>query len=131
MHGLRHHQSLENSVRHDYLTEKALHPLLASVVPVVWGAPEADDFMPGGPSSYINALDFPTPAALADHLVALDRNPQAYLRHFDWRQSRGGPGPTQRFQQMQRHSFVALGADSWPCRMCRAYRQKFCPAGSQ
>lgn len=123
--------AFENSVRQDYLTEKALHPLLAATVPVLWGAPQADAFMPGGPGSYINALDFPSPQALARHLLALDRDPERYLRHFDWRTSRGGTGATGAFQRLQRQNFVALGPDSWPCRLCQAYRRTACAASSE
>lgn len=111
--------ALENGIHRDYVTEKALHAVLAGVVPVVWGAPEAADFLPGGRGSFIDALDYESPRALADHLMALDLDDGAYLRHFAWRSARRGPGVTARFAALQRQSFTALGADSWPCRLCR------------
>ena len=112
--------AFENAVHRDYVTEKALHPVLAGVVPVVWGAPEAADFMPGGPGSFINAMDYESPKALAEHLMALDLDDGAYVRHFAWRTSRRGPGITERFAAMQDQSFTTLGARSWPCRLCTA-----------
>ncbi len=120
--------AFENSIRHDYVTEKALHPILSGALPVTWGAPEVADFMPGGPGSFINALNFANPRALAEHLLLLDADDALYLQHFDWR--RKGGGPTQKFVALQRHNFVNLGADSWPCRLCQAYRQQqgYCPS---
>lgn len=118
--------AFENSVRYDYVTEKALHPLLAAVVPVVWGAPDVDDFFPGGAGSYINALDFPSPKALADYLIEVAADDELYLRYFDWRTSRGGPGPTREFLALQEQSFVAEDQASWPCRLCQAYRNSYC-----
>lgn len=120
--------AFENSIRHDYVTEKALQPLLASVVVVVWGAPQACAFLPGPihQGGCINALDFATPADLAQHLLALDQNHTAYLQHFAWRRDQGGPGPSPRFVAMQPYSFTQLGAESWPCRLCHAYRDHYC-----
>lgn len=112
--------ALENGIHRDYVTEKALHAVLAGVVPVVWGAPEAADFLPGGRGSFIDALDYESPRALAEHLMALDLDDGAYLRYFAWRSARRGPGVTPQFAALQRQSFTALGADSWPCRLCRA-----------
>lgn len=116
--------ALENVIRPDYLTEKALQPLLASVIPVIWGAPNACDFLPGG---CINALDFPTPRALAQHLLDLDRNHTRYLAYFAWRRDQGGAGPSATWVQLQSQSFTSLEYDqSWPCRLCKAYRHRCC-----
>jgi hypothetical protein len=117
--------AFENAIRHDYVTEKALHPLLASVVPVVWGAPQACDFMPGGNASCINALDFASPQALGQYLLELDADDSKYLQYFAWRRDRGGPGPTPAFQQMQGESFTQLGASSWPCRLCKLVARQY------
>lgn len=111
--------AFENTIRHDYVTEKALHPILASSIPVVWGAPKACDFLPGGPASCLNALDFESPQALGERMLELDRDDAAYLAYFDWRRDRGGAGPSPLFQSLQAHSFTQLGPESWPCRLCR------------
>ena len=36
------------------------------------------------PHSYINTDDFPSPAALAQYLHYLDKNPEEYLSYFWW-----------------------------------------------
>ncbi len=114
--------AFENSIRHDYVTEKAYHGILSASLPVVWGAPEIADFMPGGPGSFINALDFASPQALANHLLMLDHNQTAYLAYFKWRQRR----PSLNFLYLQSQSFTNLGEHSWPCRACVQFREQFC-----
>jgi len=117
--------AFENSIREDYVTEKALHPILASTIPVIWGAPRACDFLPGpNGKGCINALDFASPADLAKYLVDLDRNDTAYLEHFSWRRSQGGKGASETFLAMQDHSFTMLGEHSWPCRLCQFYHHE-------
>ena len=118
--------AFENSIRNDYVTEKLLHPILASVIPVVWGAPEACDFTPGGRESCINALDYENPVELANYLLKLDKNPEEYLKYFRWRSDQGGSGPTSQFRQMQKHSFTMLGRNSWVCRMCIELKDEWC-----
>ena len=114
--------AFENSIRHDYVTEKVYHGLLSASLPVVWGAPEIADFMPGGAGSFINALDFANPQALANHLIMLDQNQTAYLAYFEWRQRM----PSLDFLFLQSQNFVNLGQQSWPCRACVHFREQFC-----
>ncbi|XP_058133954.1 alpha-(1,3)-fucosyltransferase 4-like [Dasypus novemcinctus] len=80
--------ALENSRHPDYITEKLWrNALLAGAVPVVLGPERAnyERFVPRG--AFIHVNDFPTAAALAAHLLFLDRHPAAYLRYFSWRRS--------------------------------------------
>ena len=37
------------------------------------------------PHSHLNVEDFPSPKALAEHLLYLDQNPTAYLSYFWWK----------------------------------------------
>jgi hypothetical protein len=77
--------AFENSIRKDYITEKLFDNLTSGVIPVVWGWPQAGDYLPGGPGSFINALNFRSAASLAEYLVELDNDDEKYLSYFDWR----------------------------------------------
>ena len=87
-------------------------------VMVYLGAPDAPDFAPA-PHSFVNALDFPGPAALAAFLRALAADPARYDSYLAWKR---GPGPvrlSQRYRQSVRSTDRAAGVDSVPCRLCR------------
>jgi len=76
--------AFENISDHDYVTEKFFDPLFAGSVPVYLGAPNIRDFAPGE-KCFIDATDFDSPKALADHLLALDRDDAAYAEHLEWK----------------------------------------------
>jgi hypothetical protein len=78
------HLAFENSRCEDYVTEKAFLALARGQVPIYLGAPNIDDFMPAR-DAYIHAVDFPSAAALAEHLRRLDEDEEAYERYFAWR----------------------------------------------
>jgi alpha-1,3-fucosyltransferase 10 len=75
--------AFENAISPGYVTEKIFDPLLAGTVPIYRGAPDVADFVPAG--SYIDAADFASPAALADHLRQVLKDEDAYARYFEWR----------------------------------------------
>ena len=76
--------AFENSYCVDYVTEKYWgSPLELGIVPVVLGG--ADYKALAIPGSYINVLDFPSPKALADYLMFLDKNNTAYNEYFQWK----------------------------------------------
>ena len=76
--------AFENSIAHDYVTEKFYDALVAGSVPVVRGAPNVREFAPAA-RSYVDAADFDSPAALARHLLVLARDESAYARHLAWK----------------------------------------------
>ncbi|XP_037556857.2 alpha-(1,3)-fucosyltransferase C [Dermacentor silvarum] len=75
--------SFENSPCRDYVTEKLFNPLEHDLVPVVFGT--ADYAYAAPPGSYVDALSFSSPAALARYLVATSRDFGMYARHFAWK----------------------------------------------
>ncbi|EDO42695.1 predicted protein, partial [Nematostella vectensis] len=78
--------ALENKNCKDYITEKYWENALANgVVPIVMGGAEYWDPHLAVPNSYIDVRDFESPKALAEYLVYLDNNLQAYMKYFQWR----------------------------------------------
>lgn len=73
--------ALDNSKEQDYVTEKVYHALLSGAVPIYDGAPNADEYLPGGWSSVVSLSAFMKSdgsvydyEALARHLRKLDTN---------------------------------------------------------
>jgi glycosyl transferase family 10 (putative fucosyltransferase) len=77
--------AFENAIAQDYVTEKLYDPLVMGSVPVYLGAPNVERFAPS-PDCYIDVRDFAGPEALAEYLLELDRDDDAYQRYFDWKQ---------------------------------------------
>jgi len=99
--------AFENSIAVDYVTEKFFQPLMAGSVPVYLGAPNVADFAPGE-HSYIDASQFSGPRELAEYLLALDRDDEAYRRFFDWRSSEPTVGFEALVAAAEQHPFVRL-----------------------
>jgi hypothetical protein len=76
--------AFENSISHDYVTEKFFDPLLVGSVPVYLGAPNIDDFAPGD-HAFIDIRDFSGPAALAKYLKFLTEHPDHYAEFLVWK----------------------------------------------
>lgn len=58
---LRHYKfvlALDNTREEDYVTEKVYHALLSGAVPLFDGAPNADEYLPGGWDSVVRLSDF-------------------------------------------------------------------------
>ena len=58
---LRHYKfvlALDNSREEDYVTEKVYHALLSGAVPLFDGAPNADEYLPGGWESVVRLSEF-------------------------------------------------------------------------
>jgi Glycosyltransferase family 10 (fucosyltransferase) C-term/Fucosyltransferase, N-terminal/Coenzyme PQQ synthesis protein D (PqqD) len=99
--------AFENAVARDYVTEKFFDPLLAGSVPVYLGAPNIEDFAPGD-HCFVNAADFADPRALADYLLEVSMDEQAYSRYFAWKEQPFRPNFVRLLEQQQEHPFVRL-----------------------
>jgi hypothetical protein len=82
--GYKFYLAFENSLSRDYVTERLFHALAAGTVPVYCGAENIDDFLPGD-NAVINVRDFAGPRELADYLLYLDQDDQAYQRYLEWK----------------------------------------------
>ena len=75
--------SFENSFCLDYITEKLYRTIQTEIVPVVYGGTNYTRDLP--PHSFIDALDYDSPADLARHLNFLSNNEAEYLKYFAWK----------------------------------------------
>ncbi|KAK9971094.1 hypothetical protein ABG768_026989 [Culter alburnus] len=67
--------AFENSIHKDYIMEKINGPLAAEK--------NYENFVPG--NAFIHVNDFPDAKSLAEHLLQLDKDEEAYGRFFTWR----------------------------------------------
>jgi hypothetical protein len=121
--------SFENTIQEGYVTEKLMTVLnMGGIVPIYYGAPNVPNItiVP----SFINVMDFPSPKALAEYLLFLEKNPKEYAKYNVWRSSpkyfhpeylrlvqRQMPGQEELLKYRQR------GFDKFPrraacCRLC-------------
>jgi hypothetical protein len=75
--------TFENTQEWDYVTEKVYHAFDAGTLPVYWGAPNYQQFIPL--KSVINVDDFKSPRELAFHVIKLNSNRTAYNEYMEWR----------------------------------------------
>ncbi|KAG7199878.1 hypothetical protein KM043_014327 [Ampulex compressa] len=73
--------AFENAVCEDYVTEKLWRPLVVGSVPIYYGSPTFQDWLPNNKSA-ISVVDFSGPEALAEFLYPLLCNDTEYERYL-------------------------------------------------
>jgi Glycosyltransferase family 10 (fucosyltransferase) C-term/Fucosyltransferase, N-terminal len=106
--------AFENAIDRDYVTEKFFDPLCAGSVPVYLGAPNIEEFAPAD-NCFINAASYGSPRALADHLIALAADADAYARYLRWKSEPLRPS----FLEM-----IAKVKSPTLCRLSRVVRER-------
>lgn len=76
--------AFENSQNQGYVTEKVWQALVMGAIPIYWGAPDIDEFLPD-PDAVIRVRDFKSSRALAEYVRLLMGSSDAYLKHMKWR----------------------------------------------
>ena len=105
-----------NKGLNDWVTEKISHAFLAETVPIYWGAPNIQDYLPGNHSAIIvtgTELER-SPKALADLLLYLDNNENEYLKYFSWKKSLN-----EKFMNQSNRCLFHAG-----CRICEWVRKR-------
>ena len=73
--------SFENSVIHEYVTEKIWHAYMTQTIPIYYGAPEIYDQVPGA-NTLIDAARFAGPKQLAEYIKQVDSDDSLYQSFF-------------------------------------------------
>jgi hypothetical protein len=112
--------AFENTIQTDYMTEKYFEGLRANSVMIYFGAPNMHHFSPINGKIGINALEY-TPKELANYLNELNTNDVKYLEYLNWRKKK----PRESFDKVSRNDFLIKGKESWICRLCQHFHQRF------
>ncbi|RRT54306.1 hypothetical protein B296_00038377 [Ensete ventricosum] len=105
--------AIENTKTDSYITEKLYYALDAGAVPIYFGAPDVDSFVP--PHSIIDGSKFASMEELASYVKAVGDDPVAYAEYHAWRRC-GVMG----YYGKNR----ATGLDALPCRLCEHVSRK-------
>ncbi|XP_065009772.1 alpha-(1,4)-fucosyltransferase-like [Musa acuminata AAA Group] len=105
--------AIENTKTDSYITEKLYYALDAGAVPIYFGAPDVDSFVP--PHSIIDGSKFASMEELASYVKAVGDDPVAYAEYHAWRRC-GVMG----YYGKNR----ATNLDALPCRLCEHVSRK-------
>ena len=71
--------AFENEREHLYITEKIFTPLTVGSIPIYWGALEITELF--NPQCFVNCHDFDSFEAVADHVMAIENDPELYRQY--------------------------------------------------
>lgn len=126
------HLAFENAVCKDYMTEKLMRPLHVGSVPIYYGSPAAQEWMPNN-STVIMVKDFESPKKLAEFITFLDNNDEEYEKYMNFKKP-GGVTNEKLLKHMDKrpwgshdHNFYIFNEDNRPdyfqgfeCHMCNS-----------
>ena len=110
--------AMENSLSHDYVTEKVWEALRGGCLPIYFGAPNVNDYLPH-PSSIIHYRDFGSPKALVAELKRLMADEARYNSHFDWR-----AWPLNRLNPKYQYMAQLPYGEHSQCLLCRYIKER-------
>ncbi|CAL9186862.1 unnamed protein product [Musa hybrid cultivar] len=105
--------AIENTMAESYVTEKLYYALDAGSVPIYFGAPDVQSFVP--PHSIIDGSKFRSMEELATYVKSVAEDPVAYSEYHAWRRC-GVMGYYGRNR--------AASLDTLPCRLCEYVSRK-------
>ncbi|XP_033744474.1 alpha-(1,3)-fucosyltransferase 11-like [Pecten maximus] len=125
------HLAFENAVCKDYMTEKLMRPLHVGSVPIYYGSPFAQEWMPNN-STVIMVNDFKSPKELAEFINYLDNNDDEYEKYMQFKKT-GGVTNQKLVDYMKKrpwgshdHNFYIFNEDNKPdyfngfeCHVCK------------
>jgi Glycosyltransferase family 10 (fucosyltransferase) C-term len=131
--GINHHEKIalfrrykfcivmENSNTRDYITEKIWAALESGCLPVYWGAPNVNEYLPD-PMAVINYYEVRTPRNLSVEVARLLAYPDLYEAKMAWKRRPITELPVKFQQMVASHSFLAFKTRCEICRLVRSHK---------
>jgi hypothetical protein len=109
--------AIENNFEHDYVTEKLWQPLAAGSVPLYYGAPNVDEWLPCD-NCIIDLRQFANQKEAAEYIKTVSQNETLYAEYHQWRKESIRPS----FQKLLDYFKVAnrYSLESVVCAMAHA-----------
>lgn len=105
--------AIENSLTHDYITEKLWHPLITGSIPIYLGAESVNEWLPCQTDCIIDLRKFANAKEAAVFIKAVAQNETLYQSYHLWRKQ----PVKEQFQKMIDY-FQRMDNFSMNCMMC-------------
>lgn len=99
--------AFENAISKDYVTEKFFDPLISGSVPIYLGAPNINEFSPGG-NSFIDVNAYSSPKELAASILDYCNDSDLYNRLLEWKKHPLKPKLRKLIEDQKDHPFERL-----------------------
>lgn len=105
--------AIENSLAHDYISEKLWHPLVTGSIPIYLGATNIDDWLPCQTDCIIDLRKFSNAKEAALFIKTVAQNETLYQSYHLWRKE-----PLKKDFQNMINYFQNMSNYSLDCMMC-------------